>query len=163
MARAEKRPAVDAGAMGRRVMTRDKDALDPGFEQFEQFLKEWSRRDFLRRTGGAAAYMAFLAGGAEFLAACATGPATTPSVKAVKGGHIVEGNSTDIRNFNTVPVSDVYSATVNGLLFDSLVQVDGKGNVIPCLAKELPKLSSDSLTYTFTLRQDVKWTDGSPL
>jgi peptide/nickel transport system substrate-binding protein len=144
-------------------MSRDKGAGDPGFEQFEQFLKEWSRRDFLRRTGGAAAYMAFLAGGAEFLAACANAGTNTPSVKAVKGGHIVEGNSTDVRNFNTVLVTDVYSSTLNGLLFEPLVQLDGKGNLIPCLAKELPKVSSDSLTYTFNLRQDVKWTDGSPV
>jgi peptide/nickel transport system substrate-binding protein len=84
-------------------------------------------------------------------------------VKAVKGGHIVEGNSTDVRNFNTVLVTDVYSSTLNGLLFEPLVQLDGKGNLIPCLAKELPKVSSDSLTYTFNLRQDVKWTDGSPV
>jgi peptide/nickel transport system substrate-binding protein len=144
-------------------MSQDEGAADKGFEQFEQFLKEWSRRDFLRRTGGAAAYLAFMAGGAEFLAACATAPSTTPSVKAVKGGHVVEGNSTDIRSMNSVLVNDVYSSTVVGLLFDSLVQLDGKGNVIPCLAKELPKVSSDSLTYTFNLRQDVKWTDGSPV
>src|SRR6267378_1683260 len=38
-----------------RPMSRD-DTADPGFEQFEQFLKEWSRRDFLRRLGAAAAY-----------------------------------------------------------------------------------------------------------
>jgi peptide/nickel transport system substrate-binding protein len=143
-------------------MSRDEGAADPGFEQFERFLEEWSRRDFLRRIGGGAAFLAFSAGAAEFLAACGPGTTTT-SVKAVKGGHIVEGNSTDIRTFNSVLITDVYSSTVIGLLFDSLVQIDGKGNVIPCLAKELPKVSSDSLTYTFNLRQDVKWTDGSPL
>lgn len=144
-------------------MSRDKGAEDAGFEQFEQFLREWSRRDFLRRTGGAAAYLAFLAGGAEFLAACAGGGNPPTGQNAVKGGHIVEGNSTDIRNFNTTLVTDVYSSIVNGMLFEPLVQLDGKGNVIPCLAKELPKISSDSLTYTFNLRQDVKWTDGSPV
>jgi len=143
-------------------MTRDKDAVDPGFEQFERFLQEWSRRDFLRGMGAVAAYTAFLAGGAEFLAACATGT-TTPSGKAVKGGHLVEGNTSDIRSFNSVLVTDVYSSTNVGLLFDPLVQLDGKGNVIPSLSKELPKVSPDSLTYTFNLRQDVKWTDGSPL
>src|SRR5437879_13550119 len=51
-----------------RPMSRD-DAAGPGFEKFEQFLKEWSRRDFLKRTGGAAAYMAFMAGGLQFLEA----------------------------------------------------------------------------------------------
>ncbi len=55
-------------------MSRDEDP-DKGFSQFERFLDEWSRRDFLKRTGGAAAYLAFMAGGAEWLAAC--GPGTT--------------------------------------------------------------------------------------
>jgi peptide/nickel transport system substrate-binding protein len=159
----KKAPPGEGGAIGEETdhMSRD-DAAERGFEQFERFLDEWSRRDFLRRMGGAAAFTAFGGGIVGFLDACASTP-TTPTSKAVKGGHIVEGNSTDIRNFNSVLVTDVYSSTVNGLLFDSLVQVDGKGNVIPCLAKDLPKLSSDSLTYTFNLRQDVKWTDGSPL
>ena len=49
-------------------MSREEDP-DKGFAQFEHFLDEWSRRDFLKRTGGAAAYLAFLAGGAEWLAA----------------------------------------------------------------------------------------------
>ena len=38
--------------------------------QFDRFLDEWSRRDFLRGMGGALAFAAFAAGGAEFLAAC---------------------------------------------------------------------------------------------
>ena len=35
---------------------------EAGFQQFERFLEEWSRRDFLKRAGGAAAYLTFLAG-----------------------------------------------------------------------------------------------------
>ena len=42
-------------------------------EQFDRFLDEWSRRDFLRRMGGAAAFAAFVGGGIEFLEACGTG------------------------------------------------------------------------------------------
>ncbi len=43
---------------------------DQQFEQFEQFLKEWSRRDFLRRMGAAAAYTAFSVGVVDLLEAC---------------------------------------------------------------------------------------------
>ena len=71
-------------------MSRDEGAADKGFEQFEQFLKEWSRRDFLRRTGGAAAYLAFMAGGAELLAACGPKPADSTSLTPVKGGKLID-------------------------------------------------------------------------
>ena len=37
------------------------------FEQFNRFLDEWSRRDFLKRVSGTVAYAAFLAGGVELL------------------------------------------------------------------------------------------------
>jgi hypothetical protein len=57
-------------------MSRD-EGPDKGFAQFEQFLEEWSRRDFLKRTGGAAAYLAFMAGGAELLAAAKATSATS--------------------------------------------------------------------------------------
>ena len=70
-------------------MSLDEDG-DGGFQQFEKFLEAWSRRDFLKRTGGAAAYLAFLAGGVEFLEACAGGGGTQ-NTAAKKGGHVVEG------------------------------------------------------------------------
>src|SRR2546427_11684734 len=54
-------------------MSGDVDAEDKGFEQFERFLEHWSRRDFLKRAGGATAYMAFAAGGLSFLEACGGG------------------------------------------------------------------------------------------
>jgi peptide/nickel transport system substrate-binding protein len=33
----------------------------------------------------------------------------------------------------------------------------------PAMATKLPTVSSDARTFTFTLRQDVKWSDGSPV
>ena len=72
-------------------MSEDQTSRDAGFEQFERFLREWSRRDFLKGVGGAAAYLAFTAGAVEFLEACATG-GTSTSQTPKKGGHIVEGN-----------------------------------------------------------------------
>ena len=37
------------------------------------------------------------------------------------------------------------------------------GTLIPALAKDLPDISSDGKTYTFTLRQGLKYSDGSPV
>jgi len=144
-------------------MSREEDADGPGFEQFERFLEEWSRRDFLKRAGGAAAYMAFLAGGAEFLAACAAGTNTNNSVTPKKGGHVVEGNFSDIRTLNSMLSSDTASNQVIGLMFDGLLNQKKNGDLIPALAQDLPKTSSDGLTYTFKLRSGLKWSDGQAI
>src|SRR5450759_415924 len=44
---------------GERKMSQDETGGDKGFEQFERFLEEWSRRDFLRRMGATAAWTVF--------------------------------------------------------------------------------------------------------
>src|SRR6266571_6325415 len=141
-------------------MSQDDDAR--GFEQFERFLEEWSRRDFLKRTGGAAAYLTFRAGGLEFLEACAGGGGTTGGT-AKKGGHVVEGNFSDIRTLNSMLSSDTASNQVIGLMFDGLLNYKKNGDLVPALAQDLPKASSDGLTYTFKLRSGLKWTDGQPI
>src|SRR5438445_13086235 len=80
-------------------MSGDVDAEDKGFEQFERFLEHWSRRDFLKRAGGATAYMAFAAGGLSFLEACGGGNTPT-SLTPKKGGHVIESNLPDLRTRN---------------------------------------------------------------
>ncbi len=47
------------------------------------------------------------------------------------------------------------------LIFDTLVWKDSSGELIPWLATEW-KGSDDGLTWTFTLRDGVKWHDGQP-
>lgn len=47
-------------------------------------------------------------------------------------------------------------------IFDTLVWRDGSGQTIPWLATEW-QVSDDQLTWTFTLRDGVKWHDGQPL
>src|SRR5947209_8100515 len=94
-----------------------------GFDKFEQFLREWSRRDFLRRMGAAAAWSGFLAGGLEFLEACGGGSGSSgqPTQQAKSGGHLVEGNFTDISFLNSVLSSDTASNQVIALLFEGLL------------------------------------------
>ncbi len=141
-------------------MSRDED--DGGFQQFEKFLDEWSRRDFLKRAGGTAAYLTFLAGGIEFLEACAGGGGTQ-SATPKKGGHVVEGNFSDVRTFNSMLSSDTASNQVIGLMFDGLLNQKANGDLIGALAQDVPKISSDGTVYTFKLRSGLKWSDGQDL
>lgn len=55
--------------------------------------------------------------------------------------------------------SDIYSVTVIQQLFDGLVQFDKNLNIIPAIAKSW-KISPDGLTYTFYLREGVKFHNG---
>ncbi|MGA8924058.1 MAG: ABC transporter substrate-binding protein, partial [Candidatus Dormiibacterota bacterium] len=143
-------------------MSGDEDAEKQGFEQFERFLDEWSRRDFLKRLGATGAWFAFSAGVVEFLEACASSTTTT-SQTGKKGGHIVEGNFSDIRTFNSMLSSDTASNQLIGLMFDGLLNSKKNGDLVGALAQGLPKTSPDGLTYTFKLRPNLKWSDGQPL
>ncbi|MHB8647483.1 MAG: peptide-binding protein [Thermomicrobiales bacterium] len=79
-----------------------------------------------------------------------------------KGGHITESYSTDIRVLNPLVSTDVYSGYITSLLFDGLVVVDPDTlAAAPRLATKW-EVSPDGKTFTFTLKQGVKWHDGQP-
>ena len=48
-------------------------------------------------------------------------------------------------------------------IYENLLEFDIEGNLKPQLAKALPEISADSLIYTFDLREDVLFQDGTPL
>ena len=53
-------------------------------------------------------------------------------------------------------------------LYSGLLAFDKDLNLVPALASEVPSqsnggISADGLTYTFKLREDVKWSDGQPI
>lgn len=46
----------------------------------------------------------------------------------------------------------------------SLLRLDYKtGNLIPCLAKSLPIVSQDGLSYSYELKEEATWDDASPI
>ena len=63
------------------------------------------------------------------------------------------------RTLDPALATDIYSVTVIQQLFDGLVQFDKDLNVIPALAKSW-KISPDGLTYTFSLKEGVRFHNG---
>lgn len=57
---------------------------------------------------------------------------------------------------------DTVSARISYDLFEGLVSFDQQNNVVPGLAYKW-KISADGKTYTFYLRDNLKFSDGSPL
>ncbi|MBL0388600.1 peptide ABC transporter substrate-binding protein [Tumebacillus sp. ITR2] len=67
-----------------------------------------------------------------------------------------------------IPSLDISKATDNiafrvlGQINEGLTRVDKNGKAQPGVAKDW-KVSEDGLTYTFNLRDDAKWSDGTPV
>ncbi|MEU4078308.1 ABC transporter substrate-binding protein [Streptomyces venezuelae] len=55
-----------------------------------------------------------------------------------------------------------YGKDGNSKIFDGLLAFDADMKLKPALASELPHISADGLTYTYTLRDGVTFSDGAP-
>ncbi|MFG3661019.1 ABC transporter substrate-binding protein [Streptomyces sp. NPDC047706] len=56
-----------------------------------------------------------------------------------------------------------YGKDGNSKIFDGLLARDAGLELKPALAKSLPEVGDDGLTYTYTLRDGVEFSDGEPL
>ncbi|MDR7484242.1 MAG: ABC transporter substrate-binding protein [Armatimonadota bacterium] len=79
------------------------------------------------------------------------------------GGTLVDAQVSEPRTFNPVIVTDASTGRVLGPIFEGLVESNYlTGEIEPALAESWT-LSGDHRTWTFTLRQGVRWSDGRPL
>lgn len=92
-----------------------------------------------------------------------TGGAATGSPAAAKasyGGTITFALENDVSNLDPMLSGLFVDRNIHYAMYDSLVRVDAKGNIIPWLA-ETWTTSTDGKTITFNLRQGVKYHDGT--
>src|SRR5919109_4983981 len=87
-----------------------------------------------------------------------SGSAGTP----VAGGRVVVGDFADAKVLNPILNNDVPSGNVLARIYESLLVDDTKTGVPQPRLAEKYEVSSDSKTITFTLRDGVTWSDGSP-
>src|SRR5438094_6948569 len=114
-----------------------------------------------------ARYLAAVLGSfAILLAACGQQPAgggtasPSASAKAAYGGTLTFALENDPANLDPMLSGLFVDRNIHYAMYDSLVRVDPKGNIIPWLAEKW-ETSSDGKTVTFTLRTDVKFHDGT--
>lgn len=85
-----------------------------------------------------------------------------PNEEALKE-HIINVGIVDVPDSYDVGLSaEAYGMAVIENVFEGLVRFGPQGNIIPAAAKSW-LISSDGLTYTFTLRPDLKFSNGQPL
>lgn len=78
-----------------------------------------------------------------------------------RGGSLTEGIVGTPRFINPVLAISDADKDLTALIYSGLLRAEGNG-FIPDLAEKYT-LSPDGLTYTFTLRENLLWSDGQPL
>jgi oligopeptide transport system substrate-binding protein len=79
-----------------------------------------------------------------------------------QAGRTLRVQSSRIRGFDPVKVSDLPSGLAIGRVYEGLLQhayLERPYRVEPLLAAAMPEVSSDQLTYTFRLRQGIHFSD----
>jgi peptide/nickel transport system substrate-binding protein len=110
--------------------------------------------------------IAILAALAILLAACTGTTSGGPSgsaatgAKAAYGGSVTFAMNSDISNMDPMLSGLFVDRHLMYAMYDSLVRVTPKGDIIPWLSA-LPTVSADGKSYTFKLRTDVKYHDGT--
>nr|BBH95513.1 peptide ABC transporter substrate-binding protein [Thermogemmatispora argillosa] len=102
---------------------------------------------------------------ALLLTACGGGTATTSTQKAPASKQVFvypEAGVTDIATFDPGLSTDLYSIQAIDMVFTGLVQLDNNLTVQPQLAASWQS-SEDGLTWTFHLKPNLKFSDGTPL
>ena len=80
-------------------------------------------------------------------------------------GSFIEGDVAggEAETLNWILAADASSFGYVGYTLESLANYDNKFNIVlRCLAKDI-EISPDGLVYTLTIRDDLKWSDGSPV
>src|SRR5262249_30791430 len=94
------------------------------------------------------------------------GPGTsTGPTKAAAGKQIYVrpyGGLSSLSTLDPALVTDLYSAQAIYYLYTGLVELNDTGEVIDVLAAT-HQVATDGVTWTFTLRENAKFSDGSPI
>ncbi len=77
-------------------------------------------------------------------------------------GNFIEGESAgDAETLNYILAVDGASHGYAGMTLQSLATYDNQWNVVLCHLATPVEVSEDGLTYTMTIRDDLKWSDGT--
>lgn len=117
------------------------------------------------RTRAIAATAALLAGtlalaGCSSSADSGAGASASASASPVSGGTLTVGRVAAVTALDPATQITANNAFAIDKIFESLVSFDSDGTIIPWLASDY-SISEDGLTYTFTLRDGVAFSDGT--
>jgi oligopeptide transport system substrate-binding protein len=94
---------------------------------------------------------------ASVFGACTSSPTTSPTPS---GSGVLTLTGSDPYTLDPATSDDALSASYIVQIFSGLLKLDNNLEPVPDIASSMPAVSPDGLTYTFSLRQDVKFQDG---
>ncbi|TMC37943.1 MAG: peptide ABC transporter substrate-binding protein [Chloroflexi bacterium] len=98
--------------------------------------------------------------GCTVLVACSNGGPVGSSPTALAGDQTLRFPiQQDLSTLDPAMIDNATEAAIGQNLFDGLLKFDANLNVVPDIAAAMPSISSDGLTYTFKLREDVKFSN----
>ncbi len=92
-----------------------------------------------------------------------TGQELLKTEVGIYGGKLTISSISDPKSFNSVIAKETSTTSITGLMFEGLTTVDGVTTEVEPSLAESWEVAEDKKTWTFHLRQDVKWFDGEPL
>lgn len=101
---------------------------------------------------------------ATLVAACVgllTTVGTAPAAEPKKGGSVSISTESDLPSLDPLAFASFNDRNAGLLLYDTLLDIDPKGNIIPGIAERI-EASEDVMSFKLTLRKDVKFADGTP-
>jgi len=112
----------------------------------------------IRGFSGAVALAALLV-----LSACQSGIPALPIARTgpVSGGQVVEAVVGTAGPLNPLFEQGANEREIDSVIYQGLTTINSRQQVVGLLARSWT-LSSDGLTYAFTLRNDARWADGAP-
>ncbi|MCM3785305.1 ABC transporter substrate-binding protein [Neobacillus mesonae] len=92
----------------------------------------------------------------------ATDMSMNPGTATSRTDTLIVGITSPAGVFNPIFASTAYDIMVNDLLFESFQSINDDGTYSPRLAESID-VSEDGLKYTFKLKPDLKYSNGSPV
>jgi len=96
-------------------------------------------------------------------------PEGQPAVEITSDSEPVDGDwliyhlSAEPATLNPITATDAYEGTINnGKIYETLIERNNETLELEPLLAESWQISEDKLTYTFKLREGIKWHDGTP-
>jgi len=81
----------------------------------------------------------------------------------VEGDWLIYHLSAEPATLNPITATDAYEGTINnGKIYETLIERNNETLELDPLLAESWEISEDKLTYTFKIREGIKWHDGTP-